>query len=163
MDESLTAGREPLIVASQTPETDQPAEGPLNLPTVALDLKAPFWFGNFDRFSVHEFPVVLGVNRWEMRGNCLWSPSKRKGAPLRSTRLAVCTFTLRGKPCVSTRRCRLRPQIFFSAIEATLDASDWTGFDRLTIDDGCTRFFLSVHGPACLFAQAVHGVFPGVV
>jgi len=61
MDESLTAGREPLIVASQTPETDQPAEGPLNLPTVALDLKAPFWFGNFDRFSVHEFPVVLGV------------------------------------------------------------------------------------------------------
>jgi hypothetical protein len=59
VDESLTAGRESLIIASQTPETDQPAKGTLNLPTVTLDLKASLWFGNFDRFSVDEFPIAL--------------------------------------------------------------------------------------------------------
>src|SRR2546423_645906 len=61
MDESLTTRRESLIIASQTPETDQPAEGSLDFPTVTLNLKASLWFGNFDRFSVHEFPVTLGA------------------------------------------------------------------------------------------------------
>src|SRR5579859_690735 len=55
---------------------------------------------------------------------------------------------------------RLRPQIFFSSIVATLDASHWTGFDRLTIEHSGTGLRLTPHLASDLFAQGGHDLFP---
>src|SRR6478735_2662906 len=98
-----------------------------------------------------------------MRGKDPLSSPKSNLAPCRSDRPALWTFTARTKPCVSTSRCRLRPQIFFPGVEPALDASDRTGFDRLAVDDGRTRFFFSVDGLPRLFAEVVHGLFPGPI
>ena len=43
VDESFATGRQALIIASQTPEADQPAKGALNDPAT-LPPDAVFWF-----------------------------------------------------------------------------------------------------------------------
>ena len=64
---------------------------------------------------------------------------------------------------MSTRMCRLRPQIFFPAVCAAFAASYGTGFDRLAIDDGRTRFWVSAHLGSHQLAQAAHRRLPGAV
>jgi site-specific recombinase XerD len=61
LDEGLRAFRQALIIASQTPEADQPAKGAFDLPSVTLDLKAAFGFGQLDGFAIDEHPLLVGI------------------------------------------------------------------------------------------------------
>src|SRR5712692_10630222 len=85
------------------------------------------------------------------------------GAPRRSTRPAVWTFTGSLNPWVSTRRCRVLPQMFFPTVEAALAASHGTGFDRLALDESRAGFGVSAHLGSHLPAQAAHRLLPGAV
>src|SRR5579884_1341604 len=98
-----------------------------------------------------------------MRGKQPTRACKSSRAPRRSAMSAACTFTASKSPCVSTRMCRLRPMIFFPRVVATLEASDWTGFDRLTVDDGRAWLRVAAHLRSDFFAQAAHGLFPGPI
>src|SRR5258708_39498278 len=77
--------------------------------------------------------------------------------------LAAWTRTARIKPCVSTSRCRWRPKIFFSAVEAAFSTSHRTGLDRLAIDDRGAWLLLAPHLDSHLFAQGRHGSLPGAI
>src|SRR5712692_1392030 len=61
VDEGFTAGRQALVIASQPPEAHQPAEGALDFPAMALDLKAAFGFGQADGFAIDEHPLLVRV------------------------------------------------------------------------------------------------------
>jgi len=61
LDEGFTAGRQALVIASQPPEADQPAKGAFDLPSVTLDLKAAFGFGQLDGFAIDENPFLVRV------------------------------------------------------------------------------------------------------
>jgi len=88
VNESLTACWQSLIIASESTEPDEPAQGPLDDPAFSLDLKTALWFGDLDGFSVEEDPVAMGVIVL-MRNN-LKVPSKVLFDPLKK------------RPCVST-------------------------------------------------------------
>ncbi len=59
LDEGFTALGQALVIASQTPEADQPAKGAFDFPAVTLDLKAAFGFGQLDRLAIDENPRLL--------------------------------------------------------------------------------------------------------
>ena len=61
---------------------------------------------------------------------------------------------------MSTNRCRFLPQIFFSAVVAAFIASNRTGFDRLTIQNGRARFGFSSHLHTQLLPQGCIDLFP---
>ena len=74
VDESFAARRQALIIASQTPEADQPAKSTLDFPAMSLDLKATFGFRQADRLVIDENPFLLGVALW--LGDNLGLPAK---------------------------------------------------------------------------------------
>src|SRR5437879_8693323 len=81
-------------------------------------------------------------------------------APAGSDPSAPSTLTANRLPCVSTSRCRLRPQIFFPRVVALLGTANRTGFDRLAVDDGCAWLSLSPFFLAHLHAQGLQDLLP---
>lgn len=83
MNESLTACWQSLIIASESTEPDEPAQGALDDPAFSLDLKTALWFGDLDGFSVEEDPVAPGVivlmrNNLRVPSKVLFDPLKKR-------------------------------------------------------------------------------------
>src|SRR5437879_1408175 len=80
--------------------------------------------------------------------------------PSRSPMSAPSTLTEIKRPCVSTSRCRFLPWTFFSAVIASCIAPNRTGFDRLTVENGRTRFGIAPKADANFPSQCGVDLFP---
>jgi hypothetical protein len=122
VEEGFSGGNGGLRIFPEPPVAPEPSEGALYHPASWMDGKADLigrLRDNLNRDGRRLAGVLTPVTRigepmW-MKGNGLREAVSSGPAPSRSCTLAVLILSTRGRPSVSTRACRLRPDTFLAA------------------------------------------------
>src|SRR5579875_270534 len=184
LDQGFAAGRQALIIASQTPVPDQPAQSAFHFPSVPLDLEAS---REANQFAIDDGPWVRFGHNFGVPTQMHFDPGNERPSraavseQMRKAR-ETASQLLQEQGSLSTidepsrmnldgeqqseginQNMPLATIDFFSAIKAAFAASHRTGLDRLAIDDGSPRFGIATCLGSHMFTQGSHGLLPGAI